>query len=39
MEVSLDPDEILQKEYDLENRRTRLFAYYKKYAWRKKNYI
>jgi hypothetical protein len=38
MEVSLDPEEVLQKEYDLENRRTRLFAYYKRFAWRKKNY-
>ena len=39
MEIVTDPEEIQKKDYELENRRSRLFAYYKKFAWRKKTYL
>jgi hypothetical protein len=39
MEISADENEINKKDYELENRRSRLFGYYKKYAWRRKEYL
>jgi hypothetical protein len=37
--ICVDEKEINKKDYELENRRSRLFGYYKKHAWRRKEYL